>query len=49
MDSELARYMLTEHGILPSEVVKIPLREKLLMMALVNKQTQINKDYMKKK
>ena len=41
--------MLTEHGILPSEVVKIPLREKLLMMALVNKQTQINKDYMKKK
>ena len=41
--------MLTEHGILPSEVVKIPLREKLLMLALVNKQTQINKDYMTKK
>ena len=48
MDSELARYMLTEHGILPSEVVKIPLREKVLMLALVNKQSQINKELLKK-
>lgn len=40
--------MLTEHGILPSEVVQIPLREKVLMLALINKQSQINKEYMKK-
>ena len=40
--------MLTEHGILPSEVVKIPLREKVLMMALINKQGKINKEYLKK-
>ena len=40
--------MLTEHGILPSEVVKIPLREKVLMMALINKQSKINKEYLKK-
>lgn len=40
--------MLTEHGILPSEVVKIPLREKVLMLALVNKQSQINKELLKK-
>ena len=40
--------MLTEHGILPSEVVKIPLREKMLMMALINKQSKINKEYLKK-
>lgn len=40
--------MLTEHGILPSEVVKIPLREKLLMIALINKQGAINKEHMKK-
>ena len=40
--------MLTEHGVLPSEVVKIPLREKLLMLALINKQSKINKEYLKK-
>ena len=40
--------MLTEHGILPSEVVKIPLREKMLMMALINKQSKINKEYLNK-
>ena len=40
--------MLTEHGILPSEVVKIPLREKMLMLALINKQSKINKEYLKK-
>jgi len=41
--------MLTEHGILPSVVVKIPLREKLLMKALISRQNEINKNIAKKK
>ena len=36
--------MLTEHGILPSVVVNIPLREKILMAALIAKQSKINKE-----
>ena len=40
--------MLTEHGILPHVVVALPIREKLLMLALIGKQSEINKKALKK-
>ena len=36
--------MLTEHGVLPHVVAALPLREKLLMMALIARQAEIHKD-----
>lgn len=40
--------MLTEHGILPHVVVALPMREKILMMELISKQSEINKKALKK-
>ena len=40
--------MLTEHGILPHVVVELPMREKLIMMALISKQSEINQKAFKK-
>jgi hypothetical protein len=35
--------MLTEHGVFPHEVVALPLREKLVMKALLEKRGKENK------
>jgi hypothetical protein len=35
--------MLTEHGVFPHEVLNLPLREKLIMKALIDKQAKENK------
>ena len=38
MDSRLCQYMLCNHGILPSVIMKIPLKERLLMQELLRKE-----------
>ena len=38
MESRLCQYMLANHGILPSAVLKIPRREKFLMWELLKKE-----------
>jgi hypothetical protein len=35
--------MLTEHGVFPHEVLDLPIREKLIMKALLERQAKENK------
>ena len=44
----MCRYMLTEHGVFPHDVINIDLREKLLMKALLERESK-ERDKIKKK
>ena len=36
----LCRYMLTEHGVFPHEIINLDHREKLLMKALIDREAK---------
>ena len=38
MDSRLCQYMLCNHGVIPSETMRIPLKERLYMWELLEKE-----------
>lgn len=40
MDVQLMQRMLCDHGIFPHEVMNLPLRERLLMSALITKESK---------
>ena len=40
MDVVLCQKMLCDHGIFPNEVVKRPLKERMLMLALLKKESK---------
>ena len=45
LDSRLCQYMLCNHGALPSETIRIPFREKIIMWELIMKEMKEVKEH----